>query len=500
MIKNYYSFLIVFTLIILVYSTPSFSQKIQISDDTQTCLDCHSTLHPGIVEDWKRSTHAKTSPSEALKKQGLKRLVSSETIPEPFLENVVGCAECHTLNPDDHKDSFGHVVYDVHTVVTPKDCSVCHSVESNQYEKNIMSHAYGNLMNNHLYTDLVKSINGMQTFDKMATTLRAPDDETNADSCLSCHGTRLTVKKIKTIETDFGEMDFPVIEGWPNQGVGRINPDGSKGSCTSCHSRHQFSIEMARKPDTCAQCHKGPDVPAYPVYKVSKHGNIYTSDNKDWDFKSVPWTVGKDFTAPTCASCHASLLVNTDGDVIAERTHQMNDRLYKRIFGLIYAHPHPVSPDTSIIKNKSGLPLPTELTGEPVTRFLIDKQEQEKRKKNMQNVCLSCHSTGWVDGHFNRFENTVEATNHMTLTATQIMLTAWAEGVAKGIDQNDSIFNEGIEKKWTEQWLFYANTVRFASAMAGADYGAFANGRYFLAKNIQDMMDWLDIRTKKKDE
>jgi hypothetical protein len=255
-------------------------------------------------------------------------------------------------------------------------------------------------------------------------------------------------------------------------------------------------MAMARKPSTCSQCHKGPDVPAYQVYSVSKHGNIYSSNKEEWDFNSLPWVPGKDFTAPTCASCHVSLLADTDDIVIAERTHQMNDRLYTRIFGLIYAHPHPESPDTTIIKNKAGLPLPTELTGEPVNDFLIGKEDQEKRKKEMQNVCLSCHSSGWVDGHFDRFENTVETSNHMTLEATKILLSAWESGAAKGLDKNESIFDEGIEKKWIEQWLFYANSVRFASAMAGADYGVFANGRYYLSKNVQDMIDWLKIHTK----
>ncbi|MGD9161663.1 MAG: multiheme c-type cytochrome [Desulfobacteraceae bacterium] len=492
------SFLTVFTLIILLCSIPASSQELKISDDTQTCIDCHSTLHPGIVEEWKKSTHSKMSPSEALKKPGLQRLVSAEKIPEALLGNTVGCAECHMMDPDDRKDSFDHAEYSVHTVVTPKDCSVCHSAETKEYGKNIMSHAYGNLMNNPVFTDLVNSVNGTQDFENMSSRLETADDKTNADSCLSCHGTNLKVKGTETRETDLGEMDFPVIEGWPNQGVGRLNPDGSMGSCTSCHPRHEFSMAMARRPDTCSQCHKGPDVPSYPVYKVSKHGNIYSSNSKNWDFKSVPWIVGRDFTAPTCASCHASLLVNTEGDVIAKRTHQMNDRLYKRIFGVIYAHPHPESPDTTIIRNKAGLPLPTELTGEPVEGFLIDNAEQDKRKTAMQNVCMSCHSTGWVEGHFDRFENTVEKANHMTFAATKILLAAWAEGAAKGLDQKDSIFNEGIEKKWIEQWLFYANSTRLASAMAGADYGAFANGRYFMSKNIQDMIDWLKIRTEKK--
>ena len=82
----------------------------------------------------------------------------------------------------------------------------------------------------------------------------------------------------------------------------------------------------------------------------------------------------------------------------------------------------------------------------------------------------------------------------MTLTATKILLTAWEKGLAKGPAQKDSPFNEAIEKKWVEQWLFYANSTRYASAMAGADYGVFANGRWHLSKNIQEMMDWLKIR------
>jgi len=206
--------------------------------------------------------------------------------------------------------------------------------------------------------------------------------------------------------------------------------------------------------------------------------------------------VGKDFTAPTCAICHVSLLITPEGDVVAERTHRMNNRLPWRIMGLIYAHPHPKSPDTSIIKNKAGLPLPTELTGEPVKEFLIDEKEQERRRQTLHKVCLSCHSYEWVEGHWTRFENTLKATNEMTLTATKMMFTAWEKGVARGLAQKDNIFNEALEKKWVEQWLFFGNSTRFASAMAGADYGVFANGRWYMSRNIQEMADWLEFKLK----
>ena len=67
-------------------------------------------------------------------------------------------------------------------------------------------------------------------------------------------------------------------------------------------------------------------------------------------------------------------------------------------------------------------------------------------------------------------------------------------GAAKGLAQKDSIFNEAIEKKWVEQWLFYANSTRFASAMMGANYGVFPNGRWYMNKNIQEMLDWLEFK------
>jgi len=367
---------------------------------------------------------------------------------------TVGCAECHTLNTEQHKEkgAFEHNGFTIHTVVTPSDCATCHPVEADQYGRNLMSHAYGNLYRNPVYRDLMNSVNGTPSFENMKTVLISPNAETESESCLYCHGTDVKVKELKKRDTAMGEMEFPVLSGWPNQGVGRLNPDGSQGACTACHTRHQFSIEMARKPYTCSGCHKGPDVPAYAVYEASKHGNIYSSLGKSWNFTSVPWSVGKDMTAPTCATCHVSLLVEGgSGEVIAERTHQMGDRLAWRTMGLIYSHPHPRSPDTTIIRNKAGLPLPTELTGEPAASFLIDAKEQEKRNEILQKVCLSCHSDPWVKGHFSRFENTLKTTDAMTLTATQILLTAWEKGVAKGLAQKDSPFNEAIEKKWVEQ-------------------------------------------------
>ena len=458
----------------------------EISEDTLGCLDCHEYVTPGIVADWEASRHALVSPVEGLAKDLLERRISAIEIADTLSETVVGCAECHTMNAESHPGSFEHNGYTVHTVVSPRDCATCHPVEVDEYRDNLMSQAYGNLMYNPLYQKMVDAANGLHEYDSGSIVFHGGDEANNADSCLSCHGTEVRITGSETRETDMGEMDFPTLANWPNIGVGRVNPDGTVGSCSPCHARHQFSIEVARKPYTCAQCHKGPDVPAAKVYSVSVHGNIQKSIDKTWNFESVPWTVGTDFTAPTCATCHISLVVDEEGEIVAERSHRMNDRLPWRLFGLPYAHPHPISADTSSIVNQAGLHLPTELSGEPVSEFLIDAAEMEKREETMKKVCLGCHGSQWVDGHFKRLETSIAATNHLTLQATKLLSDVWEQGLANA----ENPFDEAIEVMWTEQWLFFGNSTRFASAMGGTDYGVFDNGRWWQHKNLQKMHDY----------
>ena len=324
-------------LILFLLASSAVANPGSVSEDTEACLECHASLHPGIVQQWMKSRHAKVTPAEGLTKKKMERRVSVKQVPDKLANVSVGCAECHTMNATKHKDSFEHAYYQVHIVVTPEDCATCHKVEVAQYGKNVMSYARTNLVENPVYVSLMNEVNGFHRLRGKETTLSAPDAKTNADACLFCHGTKVEVSGSRTVESDAGEMEIPILSGWPNQGAGRLNPDASMGSCTACHSRHDFSIEMARRPHTCSECHKGPDVPAYPVYMVSKMGNTYSALNKEWNFDVVPWKVGKDFTAPTCATCHVSLLVGADNELIIERTHQMNNRLPWRLFGVIYA-------------------------------------------------------------------------------------------------------------------------------------------------------------------
>lgn len=466
-----------------------------ISPATEECLDCHAVFHPGIVADWRQSRHAAITPGAAMAAKGYKRRVSSKQVPDGLKGSSVGCAECHTLRGDSHADTFDHNGYDIHVVVSPDDCAACHAVERNQFSRNIMAMAEKNLSENELYADLQRTILGKTELKKERVHFSPADEMTRADACFYCHGTRLKVTGTQTRDTDAGELDFPVISGWPNQGVGRVNLDGSRGACTACHTRHQFAIEIARKPYTCKECHVGPDVPAFKVYTASKHGNIFSSMHSQWNFTRVPWVIGEDFKAPTCAACHISLTVNSDGDVVNERTHQMSDRLGWRIFGLVYAHPQPKSADTTHIRNKSGLPLPTDLDGTPAVQYLIAPEEITRRRETMQNTCLACHDASWVKGYFQRLDNTILTSNQTVKTTTLMMESIWKKGFAQGAAEGGSIFDEYIERRWSDGWLLYANNIRFVSAMAGGgDYGVFEDGRYHLTRTIMEMQDWLQAR------
>ncbi|NIR48203.1 hydroxylamine oxidase [candidate division KSB1 bacterium] len=470
----------------------SMERGVAISEQTQECITCHNISNAGIVEDWRSSRHAQMTPEKAVVKPKLERRISSDSVPDSLKSVAVGCYECHSMNAAEHPDTFEHFGYVIHTVVSPNDCQTCHPEEVEQYSGSKKAHALDILQKNSVYHNLVVTTTRVKEFTDGQLTHSKASETTKNETCYACHGSRVSVKGTKIIETYLGDVEVPILTNWPNQGVGRVNPDGSRGACTACHPRHSFSIEIARQPYTCSQCHLHPDVPAWEVYKESKHGNIFFSKQHDWNLNNVPWTVGKDFNAPSCAVCHNSLLVTPDEELIVQRTHDFGARLWVRIFGLIYSHPQPKSGKTYEIRNQNGLPLPTTFTGELESEFLIDEEEQTRRQKEMQKVCQNCHGANWVRGHFVQLDTTNMEADQMVLAATQLLQQAWDEGLADPANP----FDEAIEQKWIEQWLFFANSVRYASAMGGQDYATFKNGWWELTRNLQEMQDRIGLKAK----
>jgi hypothetical protein len=370
---------------------------------------------------------------------------------------------------------------------------MCHADEAQEYAGSKKAHAVANLRKNPTYHLLVQSIIGAkEPGDKAGTYHVSASIESN--SCYACHGAEVAVTGSRTVATDAGNIVLPVLGNWPNQGVGRVNPDSSLGSCTACHPRHSFSIEIARKPHTCGQCHVEPDVPAYNVYTESKHGNIMMSKEREWSWDNVPWRAGADFAAPSCAVCHNSLVASPSGDIIAKRTHDFGSRLWVRIFGLIYAHPQPRNGATYKIVNSQKMSLPTTLDGKPAAKFLIGKEEQDKRRESMKTLCNACHAQSWARAHMAQLDSVIDHSDKAVLEATELLANAWELGVADPANP----FDDALEHVWIQQWLFYANSIRYSAAMGGPDHASFKNGWWNIAVAREKMKKMLPEKRRRR--
>jgi hypothetical protein len=125
------------------------------------------------------------------------------------------------------------------------------------------------------------------------------------------------------------------------------------------------------------------------------------------------------------------------------------------------------------------------LGGKPAASFLISSGEQAARKAGPKTICRNCHSTDRANKHFEKLDRTNIETDAMTATATKLLAGAWEKKIAGGKNP----FDEEIERLLIKQWLFYANSVRSGSAMAGPDYAAFKHGWWDLTHNLQHMKE-----------
>lgn len=393
----------------------SYNLERSMPPEASACIQCHQKEHPGIVSDWASSRHANAG---------------------------ITCYDCHKAEPGDKDISLKHdkqygkadatyaptsLKVPVTGLVTPKDCSRCHPDEAKQYS--ISKHA--------------NTVEIMWKVDPWLKQGLNSDTERNA-GCNHCHGTVIAMKE--------GELD---PETWPNVGVGRVNLDGSKGSCTSCHSRHQFSIEEARKPEACGQCHLGPDHPQIEIYKESKHGDIYdaTGHKFKWDSPPGMWTPGVDYRAPTCSSCHMS------GSGKIKTTHDVTERL-----------------SWELQTNMSIRP-------EEFKAFPAKTSWKEERGK-MKEVCQQCHGATWVDAHYSKLDKVIDEYNNVYFKPAKAMMDSLYE---KGLLDSSKQFDESLETEFYELWHHEGRRARMGTAMMAPDY-AWWHGFYECKKRFNLLM------------
>ena len=366
-------------------STSRSQSQPAISEEGKACLTCHQNTTPGIVEQWKGSAHYK---------QG------------------VDCYSCHKANDTDPA-TFDHYGNMIAVIVTPNYCNRCHSGEVKEFEASHHAKA----------ASFIGSLDNV-----LGEVVEGGAAATNG--CQQCHGSTVVYK---------GDGKFDPAT-WPNSGIGRINPDGSKGSCAGCHGRHSFSSAVARQPENCGKCHMGPDHPQAEIYNESKHGIQFRANISKMALDKKTWVVGKDYTAaPTCATCHMS----------ATPTQTVTHDIGKRI----------------------------SWTLRPVISVKLENWEQ--RRQSMQDVCSNCHASGWVENFYKQYDSTVDLYNEkFARPAKSIMDKLYADGKL-----TKTPFDDKIEWTYYELWHHQGRRARMGTAMMGPDYTQW-HGFYEVAKSF----------------
>lgn len=390
----------------------------------EKCISCHTKSSVGLTQQWRNSAHA---------------------------EAKVNCMDCHQAQAEE-PDAIEHEGFIIATVVTPRDCAHCHETEYNEQQGSVHAEA-ANLIAARMPA-MTENVSG----PAMA-----------AAGCAQCHGSVLVVK-------GDGSLD-PAT--WPNSGIGRVNPDGSKGSCSACHGRHRFSKAQARDPAACVRCHSGPDSPDKEVYDASKHGMSFAAHRDEMNLNAEQWVAGRDYAAaPTCVTCHmgAAGKIPATHDVGMRNVWSLNSPVSERQHLVVFD-------DGSKRELPEQAPLPKrgssmeKLDGAPGTVKLV--ASHQRRRQAMTLVCQECHGKDFVANFMTQFDDVVTLYNEkFGRPAAAIMGELYASGLL-----TPTPFDEPVEFTYWELWHDEGARARHGAAMASPNH-AWWEGMYLVGRNF----------------
>lgn len=351
---------------------------------TGKCASCHRQETSAIVHQFEMSAHARKG---------------------------VTCLDCH--GPAEGQEKMDHRGFTLAKHPTAKNCAGCHSTEYQQYLRS--RHA----------APAWAAVRGTKDFteEQLAHAQKFHPEAVNrpANKLAELEGEGAITKGCGTCHA-----------------VGAPNDDGSIGSCTHCHSRHNASIKLARLPTTCGQCHMGPDHSQIEIFQESKHGAIFEAEKDTMNLDAPPKRLTtEDMPVPTCSTCHMSGL---EGLAV---THDTTERLSWYLFAEI-----------------------------------SKKRPAYARGQNeMKAVCLKCHTTDRVNEYYDQAETVVAATNDKI---------AHVAGVMKGLRDDKLLsptpFDEPIEFAYFDFWHYFGRTAKHGAFMGGADFVQW-HGNYELLKD-----------------
>jgi len=459
-----------------LYATTKGSSKVRnegIKNRNEKCVTCHMKENRSLTKQWEHSAHESAD---------------------------VGCFTCHASEKKDPM-GYNHEGAFIKTILSPNDCKECHEREVKE------------MTNSHHAT----AGQIMASLDNMLAEVIASFPESKADAvsgCWQCHGSVVATQKDKTGGLIYNEAGAPVMDykTWPNTGIGRINPDGTKGSCNACHSRHDFSASRSRQPENCGKCHLGPDHPQKEIYEESKHGIAYYAAPKGDVpggmniYKEGKWTLGKDYTAaPTCTTCHMGAYEKSNGSIV-KGTHNVGDRLSWTLRPPVSVKLNRVVFEDGSVYDVVGEKAPKvgsmqtykayERSDDKLKKVMKKKKvakviSWQDRRQGMKNVCKSCHSTSWTDNFYKQYDDLVVTYNDkFAKPGLKIVKQMKADKIWKASGFGSDMHDLGYI--WFEIWHHEGRRARMGAAMNAPDYthwhGMYEVSRHFYNKFLPKVM------------
>lgn len=476
----------------LANDTLDTAENVPIDDTTKRCMRCHRDNHPGIVEQYTASTH---------------------------FEAGIGCMDCHAAD-DDQPTAEKHFDTVISKVVTPKDCRTCHGTETEQFHDSL--HDEAGMFSAKAISNVDAESESMPKGWNEHTLTHYSRVSAEA-GCQECHGAELRV--VNDNDPTAPEEDVKV-QGYPNHGIGRFNPDGSIGTCAACHTQHEFSLEQARKPSACTECHMGPDHPQKEIYEESKHSTMWHHNLEGFDLDAEQLTT-EDVTAPSCAVCHMSGL----GE--ATQTHDVSARL-KWEAEPVYSYPTSREYETgeepyevpdevarryemqyglengTLSEVPTGAPDPFAIlqTYRPdlYREYVIENDEQypqieegddptrwdafagesqiaaETKRGRMTQVCTECHTETWVENEFEKRDGVIHHYNAIYQAAGE----KYYEPIKDEAPKAGPYDRSWVDNIYYEMWHHDGRRWRMGALMKGQDYSHW-HGSYDVLKGILEL-------------
>jgi hypothetical protein len=339
---------------------------------TGKCAECHRRETSAIVVEFEQSRHA---------------------------QKGINCLDCH--QPVGNQPTIDHNGFVLAKALTSANCAKCHRTEYDQFARS--RHA----------APAWASVNGSTDLTAEQVSL----------------GERYHPGWVKRAAMSIGGVEGPtaIVSGCNAcHAIGKPNADGTFGSCTQCHARHLASIELAREPSTCGQCHMGPDHSQIEIYGESKHGALFAAQRPHMNLRADPKRLTtRDMPVPTCATCHMSGL---EGMKV---THDTTERLSWFLFASVSTK----------------------------------RPDYERGQNEMKEVCLKCHARSRIDAFYGLAEQVVTATNEKVQAATAIVASLRKDGLL-----TPQPFDEPIEFDEFDLWHYYGRTAKHGAFMGGADF------------------------------